>query len=137
MAAPGYRGYIASRPIDGERAPQHIQNLAVRDYARRKGLTFLLSAAEYSMPECYLVLEQVLDELPSLGGVICYSLFMLPQDGEYRARIWRRILGAGKSIHGALEGLGISTDADVSRIEDMWLVRRVLPRCPLEIPFKL
>ena len=39
----GYRGYITSRPFLGERAPQHIQNLVIRDYAAKHGLDYLLS----------------------------------------------------------------------------------------------
>ena len=33
--ARGYRGYIGSRPYFGERAPQHVQNLVIRDYCQR------------------------------------------------------------------------------------------------------
>lgn len=128
MAEPGYRGYIASRPIQGERTPQHVQNLVVRDYARAQGLTFLLSATEYAMPGCTLILEQVLDDLPNLSGIICFSLFMLPED---RTGVWDRVLSAGRSIHFALEGLHVRTPADVARIEDILLAAKVLSRyCP-------
>jgi sporadic carbohydrate cluster protein (TIGR04323 family) len=123
----GFRGYIASRPLMGERAAQHVQNLVVRDYCQRRGLPFLLSATEYAMPGCFLILEQVLDDLAEIEGIVCYSLFMLPARAERRAEIWRRILGAGKSIHFALEGLSVVSDADVARIEDVWLVRGILP----------
>ena len=37
MSSRGLRGYIASRPVAGARVPQHVQNLVIRDYARRKG----------------------------------------------------------------------------------------------------
>ena len=53
----GYRGYIASRPVRGLAQPQHVQNLVVRDYASRAKLPYLLSATEYAMPGCYMVLE--------------------------------------------------------------------------------
>ena len=58
----GYRGYIASRPVRGTSTPQHVQNLVIRDYAARSGLDFKLSATEYAMDGCYLMLEAVLDE---------------------------------------------------------------------------
>ena len=77
----GYRGYITSRPLfGGDRAPQHIQNIVLRSHAQRKKLTYLLSAVEYTMPNCYQILMSVLDELPKLDGVLAYSLFMLPED---------------------------------------------------------
>jgi sporadic carbohydrate cluster protein (TIGR04323 family) len=130
----GYRGYIASRPILGERAPQHVQNLVVRNYAQRRGLTFLLSATEWVMDECHMVLGQVLDEIDTIDGIIAYSLFMLPADPERRAPMWRRILGAGRSFHGALEGIAVSDWAGVDRVEDLWLARTVLARCPSGMP---
>ena len=40
----GYRGYIGSRPVRGERTPQQVQNLVIRDYAQRNGIAFKLSA---------------------------------------------------------------------------------------------
>jgi sporadic carbohydrate cluster protein (TIGR04323 family) len=130
----GYRGYIASRPILGERAPQHVQNLVVRNYAQRRGLTFLLSATEWVMDECHMVLGQVLDEIETLDGVIAYSLFMLPADPERRAPIWRRILDAGRSFHGALEGIAVTDSGGVDRVEDLWLARTVLAHCPPGVP---
>src|SRR5271156_6802343 len=66
----GYRGYIASRPVRGLAQPQHVQNLVVRDYASRTKLPYLLSATEYAMPGCYMVLESVLAELAHVEGVI-------------------------------------------------------------------
>src|SRR5882757_7640146 len=60
----GYRGYVFSRSVDNHRVPQHIQNLVIRDYAARRKLHYLLSATEYAMPGCYLILEQVLADLP-------------------------------------------------------------------------
>ena len=76
--AGGFRGYIASRPILGNRTAQHVQNLVIRDYAQRHNLLFKLSATEYAMAGCYMMLQQVLQELPQLDGIIAFSMFMLP-----------------------------------------------------------
>lgn len=126
----GYRGYISSRPFLGERAPQQIQNLVIRDYARRNGLEFKLSVAEYTMKNCFIVLNGVFKELPSLDGVILYSLFQLPQNAVEREEIYRQILESKCELHAAVEGLMIKNDSDARRIEDIWRVRQILPRCP-------
>ena len=47
----GHRGYIFSRPFHGNRVPQHVQNMVIRDYCQRNGLNYLLSATEYAMPD--------------------------------------------------------------------------------------
>ena len=129
-ARSGYRGYIASRPILGERTAQHVQNLVVRDYARRKELAYLLSATEYAMPGCFMILHQVLADIDQVQGIIAFSLFMLPTAAEQRAPIWNRVLEGGASLHFALEGLAADDAESVARIEDIWLVRGVLPACP-------
>lgn len=118
----GFRGYIASRPIDGQRAAQHIQNLVLREHARKHGLTYLLSATEYAMPGCHMMLEQVLDELPRLGGIIAYSMFMLPRNPARRRAVYDRVLGAGRQFHAAVEDLILATPEDVARWEDIFLV---------------
>ncbi len=115
----GYRGYIGSRPLRGHRVPQHVQNLVIRDYARRHGLRFLLSATEYAMPGCYLMLDDVLAGLDRLDGVIAYSLFMLPRRPPRRAAIYRRVLDCGRVLHFAVEGIVIAGAADVPAVEDM------------------
>ena len=74
------RGYIFSRPFMGERVPQHVQNLVIRDYCERNQLQFLLSATEYAMPNCHLIFEQILIELSDLHGIVAYSLFQLPEN---------------------------------------------------------
>ncbi len=125
----GYRGYIYSRPFLGERVPQSVQNLVIRDYCRRVGLKYLLSAVEYCQPQTYLMLNAVLTELPSLDGVVSYSLFQLPVAQTARLSVYDRILINGKSLHFALEGLNISSRSDVERMEDIWKVRLVMPEC--------
>ena len=120
----GYRGYIASRPVRGQTWPQHVQNLVVRDYAQRNGLHYLLSATEYAMAGCYMNLQTVLDEIESIEGVICFSLFMLPQRPEPRRDVYERILDAGAELHGALENLSVRSPEDVARLEDMFMVDR-------------
>jgi sporadic carbohydrate cluster protein (TIGR04323 family) len=119
----GYRGYVASRPILGSRTPQHVQNLVLRDYCSQRGLHYLLSATEYIYPSCYLMLEQVLDELPRLEGIVAYSLFMLPRKRERRAQMFARIIESGASIHFAVEALSLAAPADVARLEDILRVQ--------------
>ncbi len=126
----GYRGYVTSRPFLGERAPQHIQNLVIRDYAKRHDFAYLLSATEYAMDGSQMILDQVLDDLGELDGIICYSIFQLPARAERRRAVYARVLAAGRELHGAVEGLVLRDAADARRIEDIWRVRQTLAACP-------
>ena len=120
----GHRGYIGARPLNGKRTPQHVQNIVIRDYARRKNLHYLLSAAEHTMPGSYMILEDLLDELPRLNGIICYSIFMLPPDERRRRDIYDRVLREGCELHAAVEELAITSKDDIQSVEDILLVNR-------------
>ena len=113
----------------GERVPQHVQNLVIRDYCEKNHLQFLLSATEYTMQGCHLILEQVLSELTEIDGLVAYSLYQLPQDGLKRNRIYERILHAKKSMYFAVEGLSARTIAECEKIEMLWRIRLTLPDC--------
>ncbi len=124
-----FRGYIFSRSFMGERAPQHVQNIVLRDYCARNRLHYLLSATEYAMVNCHLILEQVLVELAEIDGIVVYSLFQMPINQTQRLRVYERILAQGKEIHFAVEGLSLTTQTDILRLEDIWLVRETLADC--------
>lgn len=124
----GYRGYITSRPFFGERVPQHVQNLVIRDYCARRGLPYLLSATEYVMDGSTMMLQAVVDELPKLEGIVLYSIFLLPTQADRRQFLYQRVFAAGCSLHGAVEDFPICTEDDARRIEDLWLVRQFIDR---------
>jgi len=126
----GFRGYIASRPVRGTATPQRIQNLVIRDYCTRRGLGYLMSSAEYAMPGCFMMLENVLAELGKIEGIVCYSAFMLPADTNRRAAIYERILSSGATLHAALENLTLASRAGIGRFEDLLCAAFLLERVP-------
>lgn len=122
----GYTGYIASRPIGSDRAPQHIQNMVIREYCRQRGLRFNLSATEYAVPHCYMMLDKLVAELPGPEGIVAYSMFMLPASADRRRAIYDRVLAAGCSLHAAVEDLALRDAEDVRRWEDILKVQAAL-----------
>ena len=127
----GYRGYVSSRPVRGVSQPQRLQNLVIRDYSRRKQLDFLLSSTEFAMPGCYMMLEDVINELDKLQGIILYSAFMLPQRKQSRLRIYDKVLTHGCVLHSALEEMVLKTESDIANFEDVIEVVNTLPNVPL------
>ena len=123
------RGYIFSRSFMGERVPQHVQNLVIRDYCQRNNLEYLLSATEYAMSECHLIHQQVMNELESIDGVVAYSLYQLPMIDSQRHAIYDRIINLEKSYYFAVEGLSIKNTEDCNRIDSIWKIKMTLPDC--------
>ena len=126
------RGYIFARPFMGERAPQHVQNIILRDYCQKRGHELLLSATEYAMEDSYMILESVLDDLANIDGIVFYSLYQLPTQPEKRRLIYSRVLDAQKSLHFAVEGMSISNIDEIDSIENCLLVKATLDHCTPE-----
>ena len=103
-----------------------MQNLVIRTYCTQNNLQYLLSATEVVMPESYLMLEKLLAELSFIDGLVCYSLFQLPETDEQRHKVFKKILDADKLIHFAVESLHARNPDDVSRIEDIYCVKKAM-----------
>ncbi|SVC20752.1 uncharacterized protein METZ01_LOCUS273606 [marine metagenome] len=86
-----------------------------------------MSATEYAMPGCYMMLEQTMNDLGNLDGIVCYSLFQLPTNRITRMRFVERILEKERELHFAVESLSICERDHIIRIEDIWSVHAVLP----------
>ena len=129
MSHLGFRGYIFSRNFMGERVPQHVQNIVIRDYCTKNNLHYLLSATEYAMDDCFIIFNQLVKELSSVEGVVAYSLFQMPTDTDLRQNIFHKFIKAGKELHFAVEGLSVFDNDSCERVEDIWQVRNILPQC--------
>ena len=117
------RGYIFSRPFLGERVPQHVQNLVIRDYCKKNQFQFLLSATEYAMPDSDIMLKQVISELDKINGIVAYSIFQLPINLEDRVVAIRSILEQKKEIHFACEDMRIQNKEDFEKIQNIWQIK--------------
>ena len=126
------RGYVFSRSFLGERVPQHVQNIIIRDYCEKNSLHFLLSASEYAMENSHLIFTLLLDELNSIDGIALYSIFQLPIETKQRELIYKKVLSLGKTLYFCVEGLKISNNEEKDRIENIWLVKKAMLIVPAE-----
>jgi len=125
------RGYIFSRSFMGERVPQHIQNIIIRDYCDKNNFNYLLSATEYTMKNSHSILEKIIDDIESCDGIVFYSLFQLPEDNTLRKEKLELTLKKKKLLAFACERILVSNFEDIKRIEDIWLIKKIIPRCEL------
>ena len=118
------RGYNFSRSFMGERVPQHVQNIVIKDFCQKRNLNFMLSVSEYAMDNSFLILKDLLNNLSGLYGIAAYSIFQMPVNDKERNDIFEKILRKKKKIFFACENLEISKKEDISRIENLWLVKK-------------
>ena len=86
------KGYNFSRPFLGERAPQHVQNIIIRNYCEKNNYKFLLSSTEYSKKNSFYILKELLLNLNDYDGLVFYSLFQLPVNEDNRKLIYNKII---------------------------------------------
>lgn len=120
------RGYISSREFMGERVPQHIQNIVLRNYCKNKDYTFFLSASEYTMNDCYLILNKTISEINELDGIIAYSVFQMPEEYFLRDKILKKILEMKKNFYYAVEDLSLINYEDIQKIHELWEIKKTL-----------
>lgn len=123
------RGYIFSRSFAGERAPQHVQNIVIRDYCKNLSFQYLLSASEYKMKNCFVVLHSLLSKLSSIDGIVAYSIFQLPESKSERENILKKIIKKKKSIHFAVEKIKVSKLNEIRRVNNIWKIKKTLKNC--------
>jgi len=82
------RGYNFSRPFMGERVPQHVQNIVIKDFCTKNNLNFLLSATEYSMNNSSYILSELINDLDNMHGIVAYSIFQLPEENKKRKKLF-------------------------------------------------
>ena len=123
------RGYVTSRLFMGERCPQNIQNLVLRDYCQKINCEYLLSGTEYAMENSTLILRQLVKDLPSIDGIVAYSIFQMPEDDDERQSIFNSVLSCKKEIHFAVEGLSLYDNESYIQIENIWQVKKTIPHC--------
>lgn len=123
MSCQGYRGYISSHMMERS-VPQNVQQTVIREYCRRHGLEFMLSATEYCMDGSTMMLKSMLNDKSS--GIVFYSIYQLPVDSHKRTSILYHALQSRKRIHFAAEGIKIMSRKDIAKLEDIFLLRSII-----------
>lgn len=109
----------------GERVPQHVQNIVIRDYCKKLNLTYLLSATEYAMPGSDFVFQQIISNLDEIDGIVLYSMFQLPENENSRNKIYDTFLSKGKKMYFSVESIEAKNSLDFERIEMIWKIKKV------------
>lgn len=119
------KGYIFSRPFFGERVPQHIQNIILRDYCKKKDINFLLSATEYAVDKSTYILFELVKDFRNYNGIVLYSVFQLPSEKKLRHQLFKKTIEKKKELHFACENIVAKTKVDFEEIERIFLIKKL------------
>ena len=99
------------------------------NYCNENNLDYNLSASEYAMENSYLILEELMNKIQSLDGIVFYSLFQLPEDKNYRKKIYKNVLKKNKKIYFSVENYKFLSKNDIIDLENIWDIKSILPKC--------
>ena len=119
-----YRGYVSSRLVDGNKIPQSLQNLKIRDYAISKKLNIKLSITEYKMNKSYFALNSLKNEANKLKGVIFFSIYQLPIEKKIRKSFLNFFIKKKKKLFFALEDIQIKNQSDINEVELIFFITK-------------
>ena len=111
-----------------ERVPQHVQNIVVRNYCHTNNYKYLLSATEYVMENCHLILKQTILEYKSFDGIVLYSLFQLPELKKDRLSIINELIDKEKELHFAVENIKLKNTMDLEHINALWEIKQTIEK---------
>lgn len=131
------KGYVSSRPLnDDVSVDQSVQNLVIKNSCQKRGFNYSFSAIEYGMKNCFLVLNQILQDLKNnkkYEGIAFYSLLQLPNNFEIRERIYKNSIFKGKIIFFSLENILINKKKDIIKLEEIIKIQYLLKYTPKNI----
>ena len=122
------KGYISSRSFMGERVPQSVQNLVLRNFCKNNNMMFELSSTEYAMNESFYILNQLLVNKKN-KCIIFYSLFQLPENNTLRNEILIKFLKKNKKLIFVLESIIVNNHEDIQDIENIWHLKKISKLC--------
>ena len=117
----------------GERVPQNIQNLVIRNFCEKNKYLYLLSAAEYAMENSDAILKSIINDTRDINGIIAYSLYQLPEDMDIRSLTLKRIISKKIFFVSAVEQIFVKNLKDIHNVNRLWQIKEILKYCPKEI----
>ena len=115
------RGYIFSRDFsDGSFVDQSIQNSVIRQACEKNLYNFKLSATEYGMKNCFLMLEKLIEDLKSknIDGLAFYSIYQLPA-GEIKKKLFNIVLKKKKKIFFSKQDILVKNKNDINKLDEL------------------
>ena len=134
-----FRGYISSRKLeDNNLIDQSVQNLVIRKACDKRGFVYMLSATEYGMKNCFLMLNQVIQDLSKgkCDGIALYSIEQLPKDLKIRNRLYQVVVKHKKKILISLEDILLEHNKDIKSFENLIKIKFLLNFCPKNFEIK-
>ena len=85
------------------------------------------------MKNTYHVLDEVLNSLSNVNGIVMYSIFQLTYDEKKRISVLSKLLKKSKFVSFAIENIVIKKKADLTKINSLIKLNFLLKHCAKNI----
>lgn len=82
-----------------------------------------------------MMLDEICRELPTVEGIVFYSVHMLPKNTRERRALYSKVFENGCGVRFALEELFILKEEDISPIEDLMLCKSLITHVKIDPKF--
>ena len=86
----------------------------------------MLSSAEYSIIDSYIVLKDLVSESKIIDGIVFYSMHQLPSDQSYRNELLKEIILNQCVVYFCVEDKVVEKEEDLKYIDTILNVHRVM-----------
>ena len=86
----------------------------------------MLSSAEYSIIDSYIVLKDLVSESKIIDGIVFYSMHQLPSDQSYRNELLKEVLFNQCKVYFCVEDKALRREEDLKYIDTILNVHRVM-----------
>ena len=106
------RGYCTHQNFGSFRIPVPLQNIILRDFAKKNNFGFKLSTNEFYFKSCYMQLLRLVDISidEKIHGIVMMSYMMLPQKRPDLIKIIKKLLSYEISLYFIIENLNIENE---------------------------
>ena len=71
------------------------------------------------------MLNQIIDNIEELDGIVAYSIFQLPTQNDARKRALDKVLAHKKEFHFAVENIIVHDLETAERVDRIWKIKHV------------
>ena len=118
------KSYIFSGYLLGQRIPQRVQNIVVREYATAIGVSVSFPSVEYSFAGSTAILNSLIDTCNIGEMIIFYSITQMPENESNRQDFYEIVNAERLKIHFALESIEMSNKSSFLFVEDLLTIKR-------------
>lgn len=128
------RGYCTHQKFGSFKIPVPLQNVIIRDFAKKNNFGFKLSTNEFYFDNCYMQLLRLIEICISekIYGLVMLSYLMLPKDLQELNKILKKLLKNNIKVYFIIENLQIENKFQLKDFFNTFILKNEIKKINLK-----